>query len=159
MGAFEQVSAKGIQDELDANIYHVTMLSKLLLTTLESRNSRSAIMNVSSVAATSVIPNATSYSATKACVSYFTMALQQEIKNTDVMLLTPGYVRTPMIGNYNPPLTCTADECAQAALADLSLFEVSAGAFKSKITKVAMELCSRNLPGMIWNVCCSFTAA
>lgn len=75
MGAFEEVSVKGIQDELDANVYHVIMLSKLLLPALEARASRSAIMNVSSVAATCPIPCSTSYSATKAFVSYFTMAL------------------------------------------------------------------------------------
>ena len=116
MGAFDQVSAKDMQAELDANVYHVTMLSRQLLPALEARASRSALINVSSVAATCPMPCASSYSATKAFVSFFTMALQREVKNTDVMLLTPGVVRTPMIGNYRPPMSCTADECAQAAL-------------------------------------------
>ena len=81
------------------------------------------------------------------------------MKNTDVMLLTPGHVRTPMIGNFKPPLSCTSDECAKAALSHLSLFDVSAGAFSSIITKVSMGLCARNLPGIIWNGILCFTAA
>ncbi len=116
-------------------------------------------MNVSSIAATCPIPCGASYSATKALVSFFTMALQGEVKNTDVMLLTPGHVRTPMIGNFKPLMSCTADECAQAALSDLSQLGVSAGTFGATLTKMTMGLCARNLPSKIWNGILYYTAA
>ena len=159
MGEFSKVSSQQMQAEIDANVYHVVAFAKKLLPGLEARSQRSALVTVSSVAATCPIPVATTYSATKAFVSFFTMGLMIEVINTDIMLFTPGYISTPMLGGFKPLMRDTPDDCSRAALRDLSKQQnVSSGTFFSKLTKFSIVFCSDNLPRLVWNTILSLNS-
>jgi short-subunit dehydrogenase len=61
------------------------------------------------------------YSSTKAYVNHFTEALEAEVRDKlDIMALTPGYVKTDLIGNPDLNLVCiTAENCVKGGLNDM----------------------------------------
>ena len=57
-------------------------------------------MTVSSGTGFHPVPYAATYSSTKAAVNWFTEGLQAELPGVDVMLLTPGFTKTPMVRGF-----------------------------------------------------------
>jgi short-subunit dehydrogenase len=93
-------------------------------------------MTVSSGTGYHPIPNATTYSATKAFVNNFTRSLQLENPELDVMLLTPGFTTTGMIKGFTMlGMADTAYNCAAAALRDLGQEEATAGSLKANLVE------------------------
>lgn len=70
---------------LDANVYHVAILSRLLLPRLLERQShKSALIVNSSASCLKWFPYGLTYSATKAFTTYFTKGLALELRNSKI---------------------------------------------------------------------------
>ncbi|MDR7040649.1 short-subunit dehydrogenase [Methylobacterium sp. BE186] len=84
--------------------------------TLMLARGRGQIALVSSLAAYAPLPDAPAYSGTKAALLAHGLALREKIRHTGVRLnvVTPGYVKTPMGGDYKGwrPFEMSADEAA-----------------------------------------------
>ncbi|MDX1671524.1 MAG: SDR family oxidoreductase [Balneolaceae bacterium] len=98
-GHFDQVDPGQFEREIQLNILSVVMLSRHLIGELK-QNTPSHIMNVGSLAGFTGVPYKSIYTATKAFVNNFTMALQRELRSSDVhvTLLCPGSVATNIEG-------------------------------------------------------------
>ncbi len=93
-------------------------------------------MTVSSGTGYYPIPNATTYSSTKAFVNNFTKCLQEENSALDIMLLTPGFTTTNMIkGLTFLGMADSASNCASAALRDLGQEKITAGSLKAELVE------------------------
>jgi len=94
-GLFEESDWNKTAHMLDVNIWALTRLSYALLPVLR-KQSRSAILNVSSIAGFIPIPGETVYAASKAFVTSFSEGLRMELRGTGVRVtaLCPGPVST-----------------------------------------------------------------
>jgi short-subunit dehydrogenase len=80
-GKFECLALKDIKTMLDYNVYHTGILLRMLVRKFYHRafqGKKSAIITLSSSMSMRVAPGSVVYSASKAFVTYFTMALGQE---------------------------------------------------------------------------------
>ena len=84
--------------------------------TLMLARGRGQIALLSSLAAYAPLPDAPAYSGTKAALLAHGLALREKIRHTGVRLsvVTPGYVKTPMGGDYKGwrPFEMSADQAA-----------------------------------------------
>lgn len=94
-GEFIQTDIRKELDIINLNVCSVTVLTKLFLRDMVSRN-RGRIMNLSSIASKMPGPWQSVYHATKAYVQSFTEAVRSEVKNTGVTItaLLPGATAT-----------------------------------------------------------------
>ncbi|RWS15001.1 hydroxysteroid dehydrogenase-like protein 3 [Dinothrombium tinctorium] len=94
------------EDEVFANvkvnIIAVLMMTRIVLPFMVS-NRKGLIINVSSLAAFSVLPSFGVYGASKKFVEYFSKSIEYEYKryNIDVQTLVPAYIITKMVGWSN----------------------------------------------------------
>lgn len=97
IGAFGSFPVMGLSDELqmiDVNVRAVVHLTGLLLPFLRERGG--VIMNIASTVAFQPTPQCATYGATKAFVLNWTVALNDELRGTNVraMAVCPGTTRT-----------------------------------------------------------------
>lgn len=92
---FVDTHAKHVMDMVDVHVVAPTILTRAAIPGMIRRN-RGAIINVSSLSAWFQSAGNVSYGATKCFLAVFSMALQQELRGTDVRVqaLCPGFVRT-----------------------------------------------------------------
>ncbi|XP_055385849.1 inactive hydroxysteroid dehydrogenase-like protein 1 isoform X3 [Condylostylus longicornis] len=93
----EKVSEKVLWDIININIGATTMMTRTIIGTLKS-NRKGAIVNISSGSEVTPLPYMNVYSASKMYIKGFTLALQQELLdyNIVVQLVTPMYIVTKM---------------------------------------------------------------
>lgn len=95
----------------------MTMMTHAIVGGMLSREKRSAIINVSSIAGEYPIPFITTYSATKAYNDFFSQSLAMEYSHkVDVLSLRPMYVESKLSKMEKSCTVASAQECAQAAL-------------------------------------------
>ena len=108
---------KTSQNLLDANVYHVTILLKMLLPELKSRykmllqeerrSVRSGVIITSSIAPKASTAKGTQYSASKIFCNFLGEAVNYELKNedsrVDLTVLMPGPVYTNMTAKVPKP--------------------------------------------------------
>jgi short-subunit dehydrogenase len=108
---------------IDLNVRGVVHFTGLLLPLIRSRGG--AIMNIASTVAFQPTPFAATYGATKAFVLHWTLALNHELRGTDVRALAvcPGTTTTAFFRSAglddraaNSALSMTPDQVARAAL-------------------------------------------
>ena len=109
-GKLENVSGRELSELMDVNMYHPTAMLKKFLPLLQNREEKSGIIVVSSVAGDSPIPALTTYSASKAYLSYLSAAVDQEIQadeksKIDMQVLCPYFVATDMVSDVSIPLS------------------------------------------------------
>lgn len=87
---------------LDTNIYHVTILAKMLLPQLVNRGKATALIVNSSSACLKMYPAAFVYTATKAFATQLTEGLAIELKDTnvDVQCLNPFGTATNIVSHW-----------------------------------------------------------
>ena len=92
---FDLIEPEIIDRMIQVNVYATAMLTRLLLPNLK-RQTKSFILNVSSMAAFGPIAFKTVYPATKAFVLFFSRGLYEEFRYTNVFVsvLHPGPMRT-----------------------------------------------------------------
>lgn len=110
---------------VDVNLRAPIMLSRIALKYLAEED-EAAIINVGSLAGRTPVPGSTTYSATKAGLRFFTLALAEELSDTPIKvgLVSPGPVATGFILSdidktadiaVSQPMS-SAEEVAQAVL-------------------------------------------
>ena len=94
-GAVEFTELADAKKQLEVNFFGMVNMTKAVLPSMRE-NGGGRIINVSSVAAVTPIPYQTYYSASKAAINAYTMALQNEVRghNIKVSALMPGDVKT-----------------------------------------------------------------
>lgn len=94
-GAFTQTDGQKEQEMIIVNIATLTALTKLVLPEMKKHN-RGQILNVASVASFLPGPYMAVYYATKAYVLSFTLALREELRDTNIRItaLCPGPTET-----------------------------------------------------------------
>lgn len=94
-GEFAQSDIQNEMNQINVNVTSLTALTRLFLPSMIERNS-GIIINVASTAAYQPGPYMSVYYATKAYVKNFTLALQNELKDTKVKvcLFSPGPTNT-----------------------------------------------------------------
>lgn len=95
-GNFETYATPGFFDVLiNLNIRATTQITRLLLPVLR-KQSKSYVLNVSSLATFQPVPYQTVYGATKAFIYYFSRALREELRGTNVSVsvVCPGGTNT-----------------------------------------------------------------
>lgn len=94
-GAFHELDADRLDDEIALNVRALTRLSHAALSTMVPRG-RGFLLNVSSVVSFQPAPKLAVYAATKAFVTSLTESLHEEVRGTGVKVtaLCPGLTRT-----------------------------------------------------------------
>lgn len=94
-GAVEFTELKEAKRQFDVNFFGMVNMTKAVLPSMRE-NGGGRVINMSSVAAITPIPYQTYYSASKAAINAYTMALQNEVRgyNIKVSALMPGDVKT-----------------------------------------------------------------
>ncbi|XP_058122526.1 inactive hydroxysteroid dehydrogenase-like protein 1 [Anopheles ziemanni] len=91
------LSKQQLWDLINVNVASTTLLCNILAPAMKQRG-RGLIVNISSMSAVCPMPYLTAYSATKAYVTSFSVALREELKpfNVEVQTVQPGFVHTNM---------------------------------------------------------------
>lgn len=129
-GAFHQLDADRLDNEVQLNVAALTRLSRAALGAMVPRG-RGYLLNVSSVASFQPAPKLAVYAATKAYVTNLTESLHEEVRGTGVRVscLCPGLTRTEFqsVSNtdsysstYPSFAWLTADKVAKAGLRDVA---------------------------------------
>jgi uncharacterized protein len=93
---FSQTSVEQIENLIMINVRALSLLTRLLLPNLMRQEGRTYVLNVASMASFSPMTYKAVYSASKAYVYYFSRALAEELKNTNVFVsvVHPGPMKT-----------------------------------------------------------------
>ncbi len=97
-GDVANVDAAELARIIDVNLRAPIMLSRIALNYLREQD-EAAIINVGSLAGLTPVPGSTTYSASKAGLRFFTLALAEEMRGSPVKvgLVSPGPVETDFI--------------------------------------------------------------
>ena len=97
-GDVANVDAAELARIIDVNLRAPIMLSRIALNYLREQD-EAAIINVGSLAGLTPVPGSTTYSASKAGLRFFTLALAEELRGSPVKvgLVSPGPVETDFI--------------------------------------------------------------
>lgn len=117
-GKLEHCDQKELDKMVQVNCTFPMQFTRILIKKLRDRKHKTAIINLSSVAASLKVPNNSLYSATKAFNWAFSRSLGEEYGpfNIDVTCVQPGLVESQMTGMKPGPLVCSAYECSEYAL-------------------------------------------
>lgn len=124
-GMVEEVKAVELAKVVDVNLRAPIVLSRIALPYIRE-SGEGAIINVGSLAGRVIYPGAAAYSATKAGLRSFTLALSEELRGTNVKigLVSPGPISTAFIMEdmdkvsditFSQPMS-SAEEVAQTVL-------------------------------------------
>jgi short-subunit dehydrogenase len=93
---FCETAVEKIDNLIMINVRALSLLTRLLLPNLKRQEGKSFILNVASMASFSPMTYKAVYSASKAYVYYFSRALAEELKNTNVFVsvVHPGPMKT-----------------------------------------------------------------
>jgi short-subunit dehydrogenase len=120
IGAFEDIGCDKLKEMCDTNMYGLSILTKLFSERMLKRNTRSAIVNVSSAGGYIPVPYDQHYAGTKSFVTIFTKALGFEVSaKIDVLCHCPGYVETNLNSFHKSFDTAQPRECAHSIFRDL----------------------------------------
>ena len=122
IGYFHEIPEQRLWNEININVLPMTFLSYGLVPVLLGRDRRSAIINVSSVAAENPVPFISTYSATKAYNDCFSQSIQMEYADKiDVISLRPMYVESNMSKKEKSCTVASSNQCARATLSYLGI--------------------------------------
>ncbi|GAB6022123.1 hypothetical protein CHUAL_006264 [Chamberlinius hualienensis] len=101
---FNELSTESLWEHVLVNVGAVTMMTNIVLPQM-IKNGRGAIINISSASCIYPLPLMAVYSATKAYVDYLSRAMQEEYRNSGIIIqcLMPFYVATGMT-KFSPTL-------------------------------------------------------
>lgn len=94
-GAVEFTALEDAKRQFDVNFFGMVNMTKAVLPVMRAQGG-GRVINLSSVAAVTPIPFQTYYSASKAAINCYTMALQNEVRGASIKVcaLMPGDVKT-----------------------------------------------------------------
>uniref|UniRef100_A0A182R3A4 Steroid dehydrogenase n=1 Tax=Anopheles funestus TaxID=62324 RepID=A0A182R3A4_ANOFN len=93
----EEASQKALWDMINVNVAATTLLCNILVPWMKNRQ-RGLIVNVSSIASVNPSPCMATYGASKAYITSFSVALQEELRpfGVEVQTVRPSFVHTNM---------------------------------------------------------------
>jgi len=134
---FDRVKIDNIHSMLSLNVLPQTMLTKIFLNKMNSRNKRSSVISLSSFAGDFPFPMKSLYSATKVFSHFLTISLYEEMKSTDRidwLSAKPLEVETVMSTTKADGFSViTAAQCASSILDDLGYVNETYGHWAHKI--------------------------
>ncbi|CAI2375524.1 unnamed protein product [Moneuplotes crassus] len=117
---FEDISLDWHLSNLRVNAGAPTMLTHNLINHFLSRKTRSALINVSTIGNNAPLPYMGIYCAAKRFLTIFSYYLTDNYGDKiDIQNLTPGFVSTKIVNNYNGPDSITPEKCVKSSLRDL----------------------------------------
>ena len=129
-------------DMVVVNCLPQTLFNRLLIPQMQKRSSRSAVIDLSSVASIYPFPGKEIYSATKLYNRFLTngLSMMPETTNVDFLCLKPGFVTTPLTDNRKEDsITCNTEECVNGALKALGHKRETYGATKHVLFGAGLE--------------------
>jgi short-subunit dehydrogenase len=110
-------SEADIKQQIKVNCVPMVLLSRYFISRFLKRSSRSAILNVSSILATKVVPFVDVYGATKQFNQQFSASLSGFYPAIDVYTYLPGFMKTNMTPRVREnTMSLDTDSCVRAAL-------------------------------------------
>lgn len=108
------------------------LMAKIFLERVSKRKSKSAIIELSSVANIAPLAKKEIYSATKRFNRFFAMSMNPKVKSlVDYLILKPGFVSTPLTENRKiDAFTCDVDGCVNSTLKVLGQRQQTYGHWK-----------------------------
>jgi 17beta-estradiol 17-dehydrogenase / very-long-chain 3-oxoacyl-CoA reductase len=128
---FEEISEEYLRNLLTINTFPIVLLTKKLINHFISRPKKSAIINLSSASAVIEMPYVTTYSSTKSFDHHFTLSLEIEYPQLDILSVRPGYVSTAMTDRKEISFdTISSNDCAEGSLRELGRYSHTFGHVK-----------------------------
>ncbi|HHT44818.1 MAG TPA: SDR family NAD(P)-dependent oxidoreductase [Fastidiosipila sp.] len=146
-GPFTDTSEANLIRQYDVNVFGAARLVKAAFPyLLKAKDAR--VLFVSSVAADVAIPFQTHYSATKACLKMFALALDNEWKPHGIraLALLPGDVSTPFTANR---IKLVGDERADRSVARMEADEKSGGGPETVANRIYQLLIKKKNPKVV----------
>lgn len=103
LGAGILQSEEELKKVFDVNFWGVVRGSKLAHKILQKseHQHQKAIINIASISALIPAPMMSAYSSSKAAVRNYSLALQEELKDVSVHIVTPGFVKTDILNSHD----------------------------------------------------------
>ena len=122
-----------ILQQLSLNIFPVVFLTRLFFTKLSNRKQGAAIINLSSITGTTIVPGIITSSAGKSFNYIFSDTVAEET-GIDLLCLQPGFIETSMSKGINhKPLSVQPDDVVESAFKSLGRVKCSRGHWKHEI--------------------------
>ena len=106
-GRFDKQSDIGLQQMMDANVYHFAAMLKKFLGHLNKRPGQTGVIIEASVATLTPLANNSTYHASKTFEFYLCKAIQSELSSigsrVEVLIACPSFVYTTLLGSLKPP--------------------------------------------------------
>ncbi|KAJ1142176.1 hypothetical protein NDU88_008503 [Pleurodeles waltl] len=131
-----------IPDIINCNILSMCKMTQIVLPGMLERK-RGVIVNMSSEAGSHPHPFHVLYSSTKACMNFFSKALEAEYRNMGITVqcVTPLFVATKLVPNKKPSLTVkTAEDFAREAVNTIGFATYTNGCLVHGIQSFLFEL-------------------
>jgi len=133
---FEEASVQEIKNLIIVNCIPHAVLTRNLLSQLQKREKRSAIIDISSIGATFPRSHSPIYSATKVFNDFLSRGIQDLYSNIDVISIRPRFVMTQMTNFKKPDInTVLPEDVVVNSLASLGKMDATAGALKHRFTE------------------------
>ena len=143
-GHFEDASTKELTNAVLVDALAHAVIMRVFLPAMKTRPNRSGIINVSSLAASCPKPFEVLYSSAKVFHSFLSRALVYEHPNIDILSMTPGKIKTKMIGNQEIDLkTVSPEDFVKVSLRSLGNTNTTCGHWKHRLDKFEMD----HIPG------------
>ncbi|KAL4459891.1 hypothetical protein ABPG74_003417 [Tetrahymena malaccensis] len=152
----KDIDDKVILDLIQINTYSQIMMTKIFAEKINSRPQKGGIIFTGSFSGFEPIKYFQVYGSTKALIKSFSLNVQNEYPNLDILHITPGEVSTTLIFNKKPSLSvATPQSCAEGSFEDLGRYFQTDGATRHKIFNSVLRL----IPYSIFNfIFCNFTS-
>ena len=154
---FEGADCKRMRDCLVANIFPITLLTRLLVARMYSRQKRSAIINLSSASGPRPYPGASVYSATKSYDRFFSITVGEEYKDKiDFLAVEPDVTTTPMAEPLKGDFWYRIDpiQCSESSLKALGKNDETHGHWKHALHWWMLDL----LPEWVFRPICLYAS-
>ncbi|CAI2375721.1 unnamed protein product [Moneuplotes crassus] len=139
------LSLEEIKEMTETNIHGPSILTKIFTDRFAKRDKRSAIMIMGSVAGCTPLPNNSQYGATKAYLISFSKAVGYEISDKiDMIVSTPGFVKTKLNGYAENPLAVSPTHQAASLFKDLG--------FERQNMPIIGQEFANNLLGIVYSL-------
>ena len=113
-----ETAVSNLQHEMEVNVYGFMRLANAFAPLLEARDGKGVFVQINSVASMRCgVPNASTYSASKAASFSITQALRTELgeKGVHVVSVHPGPINTDMLSTAPPELIAIAPPASAVA--------------------------------------------
>jgi len=148
---YDKIDPKYLKNMININCTAIYLLNRQFVKQLNSRSTKSAIINVSSGVVKIPLAFYSSYNGTKTLVDSFTLSIADEYKNIDFMSMQPYDVSTNMINNRETDImTISRTECVKGFLDCLGYEVQSVGHWKHRIQDYVYSLIPRRLANIIY---------